>query len=270
MSKSAKSLPSSCLFIPAFQNVQSVTAAVSTRTGGVSFPPYNTLNLAYHVGDAPGAVAENRRRLCGALGIDLDSLFVAQQVHGDRIAVVDGSQAGSGAHSHEDAIPDTDGMITATRSVALGVLTADCVPVLIFDPVGEAIGIAHAGWRGALSRIAAKAVLKMRDTFGTKPADCLIALGPSIGSCCYVVGEGLIARFRHEFGLEPYTAENRLDLRRAVEIQLTEAGVEKRNISSVRAGQSASPCTACNLELFYSHRAEGGCTGRMMSVIKLI
>jgi copper oxidase (laccase) domain-containing protein len=110
----------------------------------------------------------------------------------------------------------------------------------------------------------------MRDTFGTKPADCLVALGASIGSCCYVVGEDLIARFRHEFGPEPCIAENRLDLRRAVEIQLIDAGVEKRNISSVEAGNSASLCTACNLDLFYSHRAEGGRTGRMMSVIKLI
>lgn len=270
MSKSAKSLPSSCLFIPAFQNVQSVVAAVSTRTGGVSLPPYHTLNLAYHVGDAPGAVAENRRRFCGALGIDLDSLVIAHQIHGSSIAVVDSSQAGRGAHSHEDAIPDTDGMITTSRSVVLGVLTADCVPAMIFDPVAEAIGIAHAGWRGALSRIAAKTVLKMRDTFGTKPADCLVALGPSIGLCCYVVGEDLINQFRHEFGPEPCVAENRLDLRRAVEIQLIDAGVEKRNIASVEAGHSASLCTACNLDLFYSHRAEGGRTGRMMSVIKLI
>jgi len=269
MNKSAQTLPSYYLFIPAFQNVQSITAAVSTRIGGVSLPPYHTLNLAYHVGDAPDAVAENRRRFCDALGINLDSLVIAQQIHGDTIAVVDSSQAGRGAHSHEDAIPDTDGMITASRSVALGVLTADCVPVMIFDPVAEAVGVAHAGWRGALSRIAAKAVLKMRDAFGTKPAECLIAFGPSIGSCCYEVGEDVIAQFRHEFGPEICIAENRLDLHRVVEIQLIDAGVDKHNISFVEAGHSAS-CTACNLDLLYSHRAENGRTGRMMSVIKLI
>jgi len=269
MNKSAQTLPFYYLFIPAFQNVQSVTAAVSTRTGGVSCPPYQTLNLAYHVGDAPDAVTENRRRFCDALGVNLDSLVIAQQIHGDTIAVVDGSQAGRGAHSHEDAIPDTDGMITTSRSVALGVLTADCVPVMIFDPIAGAVGVAHAGWRGALSRIAAKAVLRMRDAFGTKPADCMIALGPFIGSCCYEVGEDVIAQFRHEFGPEPCVGENRLDLRRAVEIQLIDAGIEKHNISFVETGHTTS-CTACNLDLLYSHRAENGCTGRMMSVIKLI
>jgi len=270
MSKSAQSLPSSHLFIPAFQNIQSVTAAVSTRAGGVSLPPYHELNLAYHVGDAPGRVTENRRRFCRALGVDMNSLVVGQQVHGDRIAVVDSSQAGYGAHGQENAIPDTDGMITTSRSVALAVLTADCVPVLIVNPVGKAVGIAHAGWRGALSLIAAKAVLKMQDTFGTEPSDCLVALGASIGSCCYTVGEDIISRFRHTFGPEPCIAKNRLDLRRAVEIQLIDAGVEKHNISFVETGHAESFCTACNLDLFYSHRAEGGRTGRMMSVIKLI
>lgn len=270
MSKSAQSLPSSYLCIPAFQKIQSVTAAISTRIGGVSLPPYRALNLAYHVGDAPKAIAENRRRYCDALGIDINSLVVTQQVHGSSIAVVDSSQAGCGAHSHEDAIPDMDAMITTSRCVVLAVLTADCVPVLIVDPVGKAIGVAHAGWRGTLSLIAARTILEMRDTFGTKPADCLITLGPAICSCCYTVGKDIISQFHHTFGPEPCIARNKLDLHRAVEIQLIDAGVEKHNISSMEARHAVPACTACNLAMFYSHRAEGGRTGRMMSVIKLI
>ena len=253
----------SSLSIPAFQRTPSVTAAFSVRLGGVSQPPYSALNLAYHVGDADASVAENRRRFCDSLGIEVGSLVIAQQVHGDRIAVIDESQAGCGAYRHADAIPGADGMVTASRSVALAVLTADCVPVLIVDPVREAVGIAHAGWRGTLQRIASRAVLKMRDAFGTEPVDCLVALGPSIGSCCYTVGEDVASLFRREFGSVTCVMENRLDLRRAIEIQLVEIGVERRNISS------AGLCAACNLVLFYSHRAEGGCAGRMMSVIKL-
>lgn len=252
------------LSIPIFKDMPSVTAAVSIRSGGVSQYPYGTLNLSYNVGDVDESVAENRRRFCDALGIEVDCLVVAQQVHGDGIAVIDESRAGRGAYGHSDAIPDTDGMITASRSVVLAVLIADCVPVLVVDPVRGAIGIAHAGWRGTLQEIAAKTVLRMRDAFGTKPANCLVALGPSIGPCCYTVGPDVASRFRHKFGPSSSDVKNRLDLRRAIEVQLIDTGVEERNISS------SGLCTACNLELFYSHRAEGGRTGRMMSVIKLM
>ena len=239
------------------------SAAISTRIDGVSQYPYHALNLGYHVGDAYEAVTENRRRFCSALGIDIDSLVVAQQIHGDRIAVIDESQAGCGARRHEDAIPGTDGMITRSRSVTLAVLTADCVPVLVADPVKRAVGIAHAGWRGTLRMIAAKTILKMKDTFGTEPADCLVALGASIGPCCYEVGEDIVSRFQHTFGREFCVTKNRLDLRRAIEMQLTHIGVEKCNISSV------GECTACNRNLFYSYRIEGARTGRMLSVIGL-
>ena len=253
----------SYLPIPAFQRIPWITAAVSFRLGGVSQHPYHQLNLAYHVGDVDASVSENRRRLCDALGIDVRSLVVAQQTHGARIAIVDESQAGCGAYRHADAIPDTDGMVTASRSVVLAVLTADCVPVLIVDPVREVIGIAHAGWRGTLRMIAAGTILKMRDAFGTAPADCLAVLGPAIGPCCYTVGEDVALQFRHTFPSTRCVIEDKLDLQQAVKAQLTAAEVETHNISSVGG------CTACNPDLFYSYRGEGGCTGRMMSVIKL-
>jgi len=246
-----------------------VISAVSTRIGGVSQYPYHTLNLAYHVGDARGAVAENRQRFCDTLGIDVNSLVLAQQIHGDGIAVIDESQAGCGAHRHEDAIPCADGMITRSPSIALSVLTADCIPMLVIDPVRRVIGIAHVGWKGALRMTAAKTVLKMRDTFGSMQGDCLVSLGPSIGPCCYEVKADVISQFQHVFGPAACITGNRLDLRRAVEMQLVDIGVEERNISSVVARHDVPLCTACNLDLFYSHRAEGGRTGRMMSVIKL-
>jgi len=251
------------LSIPAFQEMRFVTSAISTRIGGISQYPYRTLNLAYHVGDVHEAVAENRRRFCDIVGVDVNSLVLAQQTHGDRVAVIDESQAGCGAHRHEDAIPDSDAMITRSQPVALAVLTADCVPMLVVDPVRRAIGVAHVGWRGALRMIAAKAVLKMRDTFGSVQSDCLVFLGPSIGPCCYEVRANVASQFQHKFGPGTCILENRLDLRRAVEMQLIDIGLEEGNISSEKL------CTACNPGLFYSYRAEGDRTGRMMSVIKL-
>jgi YfiH family protein len=252
------------LSIPAFQDMRFIVAAVSTRIGGVSQNPYHSLNLGYHVGDAHESVAENRRRFCSKLDIDVGSLVISQQIHGNTTTVINDSHKGHGAYGHEDAISSTDGMITESRGVALAVLTADCVPVLVVDPLRKAIGIAHAGWRGALSMIAARTVLKMRDTFGTEPADCLVALGPSIGPCCYKAGEDVISQFQRVFGPAICVAKDRLDLQLAVQLQLAGEGVEKSNISSSRL------CTACNRDLFYSYRAEGGRTGRMMSVITLI
>ena len=252
------------LSIPAFQDMRFIVAAVSTRIGGGSQNPYHSLNLGYHVGDAYESVAENRRRFCSKLAIEVGSLVISQQIHGNTTTVINDSHKGHGAYGHEDAISSTDGMITESRGVALAVLTADCVPVLVVDPLRKAIGIAHAGWRGALSMIAAKTVLKMRDTFGTEPADCLVALGPCIGPCCYKAGEDVISQFQSAFGPAICVAKDRLDLQLAVQLQLAGVGVEKSNISSSKL------CTACNRDLFYSYRAEGGRTGRMMSVIMLI
>jgi YfiH family protein len=239
-----------------------IVCATSTRLGGISPKPYDTLNLAYHVGDDPDNVAENRRRFCHSLDIDTNSLVLAHQVHGDRIEVVEDKHAGCGAYRTSDAIPDTDAMITMSQSISIGIMTADCVPVMIYDPVRSVIGVAHAGWKSAVLMIAAKTVIKMDATYGTNPSDCMIAFGASI-KCCYEVGEEVISQFDNAFGEGKCTKGNKLDLPKAVELQLIDVGVKKENISS------NSPCTACNLDLYYSHRAENGITGRMLSLIKL-
>ncbi|MEK7395688.1 MAG: peptidoglycan editing factor PgeF [Candidatus Poribacteria bacterium] len=240
-----------------------IICATSTRIGGVSPKPYDSLNLAYHVGDDPYNVTENRKIFCGELGIDIDSIVLANQVHSDNVEIIESNQAGCGSLGVDDAIANTDAMITISNSVSIGVMTADCVPVMIFDPKTQSIGIAHAGWKGAVLRIAQKTVLKMKESFGTDPSDCIVALGPSIMPCCYEVGDDVIARFDEEFGVSTCTKGNKLNLPRSVEIQLIDAGVKSDNIAS------DGTCTACNLNLFYSHRAENGVTGRMMSLIRL-
>jgi len=240
-----------------------IICATSTRLGGVSPKPYDSFNLAYHVDDAPENVAENRERFCHELGIGTSSLVLANQVHGNRVELIEDKHAGRGAYGTDDAIPDTDAMITQSHLVSIGIMTADCVPVMIYDPIRSAIGVAHAGWKGAILMIAGKTVNRMREEFGTNPSDCVVAFGASIKACCYEVSEELISRFDDAFGAGKCTKGNKLDLPKAIELQLIDVGVKKENILSDNA------CTACNLDLYYSYRAENGVTGRMMSVMIL-
>lgn len=236
----------------------------STRLGGVSSKPYDALNLAYHVNDDPKNVMKNRELFCHELGIDTSSLVLANQVHSDRIELIEDKHAGCGAYGVDDAIPDTDAMITMSNKVSIGIMTADCVPVMIYDPFKLAIGVAHAGWKSAILMIASKTIKKMNEAFGTNPSDCIITFGASIKACCYEVSKEIISQFDTVFGVGKCTKDNKLDLPKAVELQLIDIGVKKENISSNNA------CTACNLGLYYSHRAENGLTGRMMSLIRLM
>ena len=228
-----------------------VRAATSLRHGGVSQAPYASLNLAEHVEDCPKAVATNRQIFFAQTGVK--KLVYCNQIHGVRVV-----EAESVADTRETA----DAIISAKPGNAIGVFTADCVPVFILDTATPAIGIAHAGWRGTLANIAVHTLARMKASFGTNAADCLIHLGISIKKCCYTVSAELIAQFVENFGSSVHEKTN-LDLQAANVIQLTAIGVPPSAIS-------VSPfCTACCTENFYSHRAEGGRTGRMLSFIEL-
>ncbi len=184
-------------------------SVVSTRIGGVSLKPYNELNMSYRVGDDPKKVTENRKILCKAIGIELGSLVLAQQVHSDGIMVVNERHAGCGAYNFESGLPNTDAIITNSNSIAIGILTADCVPVMLFDPVRKVIGVSHAGWKGSLLRIAAKTVLKMKEVYGTEPSDCLVSLGPGICKRCYEVSDSIIKQFENAFNYKVENKENK-------------------------------------------------------------
>ncbi len=228
-----------------------VRAAISIRHGGVSQAPYASLNLAEHVGDCPKAVATNRQIFFAATGVQ--KLVYCRQIHSARVI-----EAESVGEVREPA----DAIISATPGCALGVFTADCVPVFILDSATPAIGIVHAGWRGTLAKIAVNAIKEMSARFGTAPEDCLVHLGPSIQKCCYTVSSDLISQFTAHFGLFVQDGTN-LALQAANAVQLVESGVPSAAIS-------VSPfCTACCTEHFYSYRAEGGRTGRMLSFIQL-
>ena len=241
--------------IQELETIGIVTAGVSLRHGGVSRSPYASLNLAEHVGDDPNAVAVNRAILFQKTG--LTALRYCRQVHGTD--VIDGADLPTPTATQP---PEADALVTDQRDVALAIFTADCVPVFIVDITTPAIGIVHAGWRGTLAQIAVKTLARMETLFGTVTANCHIHLGPSIQECCYTVSAELLTQFTDHFGGTVANGTN-LNLQSANLNQLVEIGVSPAAIS-------VSPfCTACRTDLFYSHRAEGGQTGRMLSFIKL-
>lgn len=241
--------------IQELQTTGIVTAGMSLRIGGVSHAPYASLNLAEHVGDEANAVATNREILFQQTGFR--DLQYCRQVHGNSVLDVD-DPAGASLEN----LPEADALISARNGVALGIFTADCVPIFILDIHTPAIGIAHAGWRGTFARVAVDTITQMKTRFGTLATNCRIHLGPSIQRCCYTVSTELLTQFAERFGTNVHDGTN-LSLQAANVNQLVEAGLPSTSIS-------ISPlCTACRTDLFYSHRAENGQTGRMLSYIQL-
>lgn len=250
-----------------FKRAGGVVAAFSTRRGGRSRGVYATLNLGLTVGDDRAAVLTNRELFCSALGLDWRRLVTCAQVHGTAVAVVGAADRGRGAADPAGAVPGTDGLATNTPGVPLVTFYGDCVPLFLYDPVNRAIALAHAGWRGTLGRIGAVAVAVLRERFGSAPANILAAIGPAIGPCCYTVGDEVAVRFRREFpgGLVRRGTDGtwRLDLGMVNRQVLHEAGIPPGNLAA------ANLCTACNPADFFSHRASGGNTGRMVAIMML-
>ena len=244
--------------ISTFEKTGLVKAVTSIRHGGVSQPPYHWLNLADSVEDHPAAVTANRRIFFNQIGLDVQDFVFCRQIHSDCVRLVDRIITPSVL-----PLAEADAMITTQPSLALGVFTADCVPIFILDIVTPAIGIGHAGWRGTLAGIAAKVIEAMQRHFGTHPSDCLAYLGPSIQKCCYTVSPALADRFEDAFGSEVRYSKRALSLQMANVLQLRQMGLLPGAISVTQF------CTACRTDLFYSHRAEGGKTGRALSLISL-
>lgn len=230
------------------------------RTGGASRGAFRSLNFSSREGDAPGSVRENWRRLESAAGLPPRGWALLSQVHGAR---VEQALAGGPCCHHRREFPEADGLATAAAGVVLGVLTADCLPVVLAAPGGEAVALAHAGWRGTLEGVVAEAVREICRVSGAAPADLAAALGPAIGPCCYQVGDEVRAAFVERWGRSharrSFGVGRRLDLQAANRIQLREAGVRARAIETVPL------CTSCRADLFFSHRRDGRRTGRMLS-----
>ncbi len=217
------------------------------RSGGVSLPPYDSLNLALHTGDDPSAVLQNRNILQNSIGLPL---YFMRQVHGDNIAVVD--------KSTPQTLPDCDAMITKRRGIALVVMVADCIPLLLFDEKKGVVAAVHAGRNGTLLNIGATCVKRMTERFGCRSEDIYAKLGPSIRSCCYEISCETAAVVRKSLG-EKYLNGRYLDLQSLNRDMLLEAGLEEERI------EISDICTRCSTEHF-SYRREGT-TGRFAGAI---
>ncbi len=244
----------------------------STRLGGVSVGRYASLNLSAGWGDEADAVAENRRRLAAAIGYAPARLCTVKQVHGTD--VVD-AEAPPELPTEDDGRPQADAVLTVARGRAVGVYTADCVPVLLAHPATGAVCAVHAGWRGAAAGIVTRAALMLAARVGAAASELRAALGPSIGPCCFEVGCEVVAAFaqRHGETLErpgkpDGNGNPRLDLWRAVVLDLLRAGLPERSIGAAGDGDGAvPPCTACDPGRFFSYRRDGRAIGQQLSVI---
>ena len=240
----------------------------STRLGGVSEGIYASLNLGCRRGDEPEKVAENYRRFCAAIGADETRLVFANQVHGDTVrtitsADVRGEPAGG-------APPEADGLLTDIPGVVLTVFSADCLPILLYDPVRRAVAAVHAGWRGTASGIVTRAVEKMCVCYGTDPADLLAAIGPGISKCCFETHEDVPNAMTETMGactlpcIEALpNGKFRVDLKALNVRRLEGAGVLPEHIAVSR------DCTACLGEKYWSHRVTRGRRGSQAAMIAL-
>jgi YfiH family protein len=222
----------------------------------VSSGAFAELNLSSDVGDDPSAVAANWRRVVTVSG----NLPFARmrQVHGDRVVRVTTCDLVGG---------EADAMFTSSPGVLLSVLTADCVPILIVDPVSRNVAAVHTGWRGTLSGVVVRALDRLRTVGGVTPQTLLVAMGPAIGGCCYEVGADIAMQLERRWGVLPGAVSSRvstkihLDLRAANAALLMSAGVPRHAIAIV------GPCTRCAASEYFSYRAAGGITGRQLSFV---
>ena len=229
------------------------------RRGGKSTGLYAGLNTSYRVGDDPKTVSQNVCDLKLAAGIHDGRIVTMRQVHGDHIVEVkDRSLKEAG---------EADGMITGERDIFLAVLTADCVPILFVAPKNKIVAAVHAGWRGTLAGIAQRTVQRFEEQYGIGPSELEVALGPTIGVCCYEVKEDVAKPLMKKWGslttpsIQVREGGSFVNLRRLNRDILRAAGVPGKQL------QEIGPCTSCVAQEFFSYRRQGGETGRQMSFI---
>jgi polyphenol oxidase len=245
-----------------------VTAGFTTKHGGMSSGAFATFNLGLHVGDDRAVVVHNRQRLADLLQFPLEQWICCEQIHDARIEKVTAGQNGRGAADYSSAIAGADGLYTNEAGVLLALCFADCVPLYFMAPKHGMIGLAHAGWKGTVKNIAGKMVRLWQEREHIPLADIYVAIGPSIGACCYVVDDRVIVHVDRVLqGEQPLVyrqvspGQYALDLKALNQMLLMKAGIRKDHI------YVSSYCTSCADHLFFSHRRDQGKTGRMMAFI---
>lgn len=245
-----------------------LVAGFSTREQGVSKAPFHSLNVGLHVQDELSAVLENRKKIILSQGFAVEDWVSANQVHGANLFQVTARDRGKGYASLESAIPDTDGLFTRENNIFLASFYADCVPLYFIDVTQRIVGICHAGWKGTASQIGRRLIDTWKNRFKSNLSDIRVLIGPSIGPCCYEVDQRVMNHFT-QFSkeipsgsiLQKGNNKYMLDLKRINAQILIQAGVKEEHI------EVSHWCTSCHPELFFSHRRDGGKTGRMLAFI---
>lgn len=233
--------------------------AFTDRDGGISDPPFDSLNLAYHVGDDPSSVDRNHRQLAERLNYDVSRLVHMRQIHSERVVAC---RPDMGFESR----PECDALITDIPGQPLMVMTADCTPLLLFDPVRQVIAAVHAGRAGALKNIVANTLDTMRKEYGSAPENLFAVLGPSIHACCYEVGPEVaddVTDVGYRYALQLRKGRHYLDVNAILLEQLGQAGIPVSQMEVIDA------CTSCNAHSLFSHRAHHGKCGRQAGLIML-
>lgn len=249
-----------------FQEIRNFT---TTRTGGKSTNHLQSFNLGYTVNDEAKIVDENREILLEALTVECNQSVFAKQCSENKIVIINEIHKPKYINDIHPDLIDVDAMITDKKGIMLNILTADCVPVLLYDKVKKVIAVSHAGWKGTVLKITQLTAIKMHEKFNCKYEDLVVGIGPSISPSVYEVGLDVIKEFKEAFSyskqiLSPISEDKALlNLWKANEIQLTELGVKKENI------EISEVCTFTNFENFYSARRNKGKTGRFASGIML-
>jgi len=251
-----------------------LVAGFTTRLGGFSEEPFLSNNMGLHVDDNEQHVIRNRQQLCQHLSFPFESFTCAQQVHSNKVQVVTYKERGRGRLSAQDAIQDTDGIITNESNILLTSFYADCVPLLFVDPIKKVVALAHAGWKGTVEAIAKQTIDLMQAQYQCEAQSIYAAIGPSIGQCCYEVDKRVIDAVhvlwdkeqlpKHllETCIRPINELKALINLKEINRQIMiKAGILSSNI------EISKLCTGCSTDLFFSHRIEGGKTGRMASFI---
>lgn len=252
------------LSYPMLENTGIVNHGFSTRLGGVSKGHCATMNISTTRGDDPEAIAENKRRIAAAIGVEVEDMTFTHQTHTTNVAVVREENRGT-------RFMETDGMVTNVPGICLVTFYADCVPLYFVDPVKKAIGMSHSGWRGTVGKIGKVTIEKMTEVYGSNPEDLVVAIGPSICQDCYEVSEDVIKQFKANFaeGIWPelfYQKDNgkyQLNLWKANEHVFLETGVKKENIAVTNV------CTHCNPDILFSHRTTGNMRGNLSAFLAL-
>lgn len=222
------------------------------------------MNISTTRGDEPEAIEENRRRIAAAIGVEPTDFTYTHQTHTTNVAVVEEKDRGG-------KFLDTDGMVTDVPGICLVTFYADCVPLFFVDPVHRAIGLSHSGWRGTVGRMGKVTLELMQEQYGTDPAQVFAAIGPSICQECYEVSGDVIGEFQEAFDeslwqelfYEKTDGKYQLDLWRANQIVLTEAGVRREQIAVTNV------CTHCNPDILFSHRSTGTVRGNLSAFLAL-